>query len=494
MKRRHIWSRRLPPTQITMMASTSSAEPSPSSSSVVTPQKPFPPPPLVRKRSSVRKEDTLTTWEVVLHLLKGNIGAGALSLPYAFAKIGIYEGPCVYLLVVVICMYNMDLLLYCKKAVSPDTGVSFGEVAKRILGNRGKTVVNVFLVGTQLSFCCVYFTVVATNLRAVLPDKLAREFQERQIILLVFPIILALSWIRSLHSITPFSAFANCAVLLGISIVFYYSAIYVAAPTTATVAPVASSDFTWARLPAFYGTAVYSFEGIGLVLPLEKDMQEKGRFRGVLVTTMAFVVVLFLFLGEVPVLAFGTIDNGSMTAVLRQYFSGWPVALANVLLAIACLFSFPIQFYPAMEVLEKLLLRHGYLTPNIDAFAKSLPRPRRASDLKAAVSVPIPRIVDDALKTSQYEVRRTLFRSMLCTMLMLVAVCVPDVGLLISLFGAIGSSMLAVIIPPILYVNLNPSSLSPLSYGCHMTLVVFGTVGMVAGTIQACGDIANTFL
>ncbi|RQM28124.1 hypothetical protein B5M09_012781, partial [Aphanomyces astaci] len=270
------------------------------------------------------KPPLLSTWEVVLHLLKGCIGAGALSLPYAFAKVGVVAGPVLYLGVV-------------RPAPMSADGMSFGDVAQHILGRRGKTIVNVFLVTTQLSFCCVYFTVVATNLHAILPSR-----------------------------------YPNGAMFLGIGIVFYYSATYV--PPTPVPLPTACS---WTSVAEFYGnpcirttlcrmirvgTAVYSFEGIGLVLPLEKDMQDKDRFRQVLRWTMWFVLTLFLCLGELPVLAFGVIDNGSMTAVLQQYVPGWPVALANVLLAMACLFTFPIQLYPALEVLEKLLLRHGYFT------------------------------------------------------------------------------------------------------------------------------------
>ncbi|EQC31764.1 hypothetical protein SDRG_10553 [Saprolegnia diclina VS20] len=434
----------------------------------------------------------LSTWEVTLHLLKGNIGAGALSLPYAFAKAGIYVAPVVYLFIVVICIYNMNLLLYCKNKLRPERGMTFGDVGGELLGKHGKRAVNVFLVGTQLSFCCVFFTVVATNLHAILPAKLSHDFQERQLILLIFPIILGLSWIRSLHKITPFSALATFAVLLGIAIVFYYSYAYASAAQTP---PPLVTTFAWSRLPEFYGTAVYSFEGIGLILPLEKDMHDRRLFRGVLLRTMAFILILFLFLGEVPVLAFGSIENGSMTAVLQRYFPGWSVTLANLLLAIACLFSFPIQFYPALEVLEKLLARRGYLTPSIQTFSDVAPPPRsRVCPTRCApVEPPVPQWLENMLSTSQYEVRRTLFRSMLVTCLMLVAICVPNVGLLISLFGSVGSSMLAVILPPVFYLALERDRVCVASWALHISIVAVGCVGMVAGTIQALDDIFATF-
>jgi hypothetical protein len=81
------------------------------------------------------------------------------------------------------------------------------------------------------------------------------EFHERQLILLLFPMVLGLSWIRSLHRITPYSALANTAVLLGIGIVMYYAAIYVRMPKTPTTTTAAMTVSTsWRRLSEFYGT------------------------------------------------------------------------------------------------------------------------------------------------------------------------------------------------------------------------------------------------
>ncbi|KDO27372.1 hypothetical protein SPRG_06958 [Saprolegnia parasitica CBS 223.65] len=419
----------------------------------------------------------LSTWEVTLHLLKGNIGAGALSLPYAFAKAGVYVAPVVYLFIVRLLVLGLDAD---GDKLQPERGMTFGDVGGELLGKHGKRAVNVFLVGTQLSFCCVFFTVVATNLHAILPAKLSHVFQERQLILLIFPILLGLSWIRSLHKITPFSALATLAVLLGIAIVFYYSYVYASA---AHAPPPVVTTFSWSRLPAFYGTAVYSFEGIGLILPLEKDMHDRRRFRGVLLRTMAFILILFLFLGEVPVLAFGSIENGSMTAVLQMYFPGWSVTIANLLLAIACLF-----------LLEKLLARKGYLTPSIQSYSDVVPPRSLVCPTRCApVEPPVPQWLENVLATSQYEVRRTLFRSMLVTCLMLVAICVPNVGLLISLFGSVGSSMLAVILPPVFYLALERDRVCLASWALHLGIVAVGCVGMVAGTIQALDDIIATF-
>lgn len=189
-------------------------------------------------------------------------------------------------------------------------------------------------------------------------------------------------------------------------------------------------------------------------------------------------------------------------------------------LAFACLLSFPIQLYPALEVMEKTLQRHR-------SSLRPIPRPKRpgrggqaheramlvqrsylpetdeshavlefsSSSANGPASSSLPQQPPSSLferlaasvvgSLSQYECNRTLFRSMLCTCLMVIAICVPDVGLLISLFGAVGSSMLAIIIPPYMYLRATKDSISCVSRVAHWGIVIFGVVGMIAGTVQA---------
>lgn len=317
----------------------------------------------------------------------------------------------------------------------------------------------------------------------------------------------------------------------------------------------------WTQLPEFYGTAVYSFEGIGLILPIQNAMIEPERFPRVLVICMLSILVLFLFIGEVPTLAFGRIDNGSMTAVLHEYCEGWFVTMANIALAFACTLSFPIQFYPAIETLERMLRHNSFMHPVpphepmqvvLEAYRRRKARRNQvnrglnepndvhfddkhteddhlllpSSDAKSKHPLPVlfsvqtmrqsfspiasPVAVAAAANLSSsrrpmsclerlmcnlspYECNRTLFRSMLCTSLMMIAMCVPDVGLLISLFGSVGSSMLAIVLPPILYIAATRSTLSLHSRMFHWGIVLFGIVGMLAGTVQAMRQVINSF-
>lgn len=80
---------------------------------------------------------------------------------------------------------------------------SFGDVGQHALGHKGKILIDWFLVLTQLCICCVYFSYIADNVVAVLPDEY--NIHERMVILVIFPIILIMSWVPSLDKISKFS-------------------------------------------------------------------------------------------------------------------------------------------------------------------------------------------------------------------------------------------------------------------------------------------------
>lgn len=70
------------------------------------------------------------------------------------------------------------------------------------------------------------------------------------------------------------------------------------------------------QLPLYFGTAIYAFEGIGVVLPLENKMKHptdlKG-WNGVLNTSMVIVICLYIAIGFFGYLKYGDDVLGSIT-------------------------------------------------------------------------------------------------------------------------------------------------------------------------------------
>jgi len=122
---------------------------------------------------------------------------------------------------------------------------------------------------------------------------------------------------------------------------------------TAPVKMFNPSDF-----PLFIGTAVFSFEGIGLVIPITDAMREPHKFPMVLTSVMIFLAFLF---GGAGALAYLTFGSDIKTVVLVNLdTSSKMVQSVQFLYALAILLSVPLQLFPAVRILENgLFTRSG---------------------------------------------------------------------------------------------------------------------------------------
>lgn len=69
-------------------------------------------------------------------------------------------------------------------------------------------------------------------------------------------------------------------------------------------------------LPLFFGTAIFAFEGIALVLPLQNAMKAPQSFSnvfGVLNVGMVFVTAIFISFGAIGYWKYGEDTEGSLT-------------------------------------------------------------------------------------------------------------------------------------------------------------------------------------
>ena len=98
-----------------------------------------------------------------------------------------------------------------------------------------------------------------------------------------------------------------------------------------------------AQYPLYFGTAIYAFEGIGVVLPLENQMRTPRDMRGwngVLNTSMTIVTCLYIAVGFFGYLKYGESVQGSITLnlpvdqwyVLCRAAFGWHKTFINILL------------------------------------------------------------------------------------------------------------------------------------------------------------------
>ncbi|XP_034135082.1 proton-coupled amino acid transporter-like protein CG1139 isoform X1 [Drosophila guanche] len=401
--------------------------------------------------------------ETLVHLLKGNIGTGILAMPDAFKNAGLYVGLFGTLIMGAICTHCMHMLVNCSHELCrrlQQPALDFSDVAycsfeTGPLGLRrysllARRIVTTFLFITQIGFCCVYFLFVALNIKDVMDHYFKIDVHIYLLIMLMPMIVLNL--VRNLKYLTPVSLIAAILTVAGLAITFSYMLHDL--PDVHTVKPIAS----WATLPLYFGTAIYAFEGIGVVLPLENNMRTPDDFggtTGVLNTGMVVVACLYTSVGFFGYLKYGEDVKGSITLNLPQ--GDGLSQLVRLTMAVAIFLSYTLQFYVPVNIVEPFVRSHFDTT--------------RAKDLAA-----------------------TILRTVLVTFTFLLATCIPNLGSIISLVGAVSSSALALIAPPIIEII----TYYHVGYGRYnwmlwkdFLILIFGLCGFVFGTWASLAQILN---
>lgn len=279
-------------------------------------------------------------------------------MPDAFRNAGLYVGLFGTLMMGAVCTHCMHILVRCAHELSRRMQVpslSFSEVCHgafatgppglRRYAPLARQLINVFLCITQLGFCCVYFVFVAVNLHKVVAHYTDAVDKHVILVLMLLPMI-GLNLLRNLKYLTPVSLFASVLTLAGLVVTFYY--LLQNLPRTDTV----DGFSTWAQLPLYFGTAIYAFEGIGVVLPLENNMrtpQDFGGLTGVLNTGMVIVACLYTAIGFFGYLKYGDAVHGSIT--LNFPSDDILAQSVQLMMALAIFLSYGLQFYVPVNIM-----------------------------------------------------------------------------------------------------------------------------------------------
>lgn len=263
--------------------------------------------------------------DTLVHLLKGSLGSGILAMPLAFSHAGLFFGLICTFAIGIICTYCVHILVKSAHELSRRTKVpslGFAEVAEAAFlagppsvqpwAKFAKAMINMFLVIDLLGCCCVYIVFVAKNIRQVVEHVTNHQFDVdiRLYMAVLLPLLIVICLIRNLKFLSPLSMIANILVAISIGITFYY--IFSDLPSISERPAIANVS----TFPAFFGTAIFALEGIGVVMPLENNMQNPNHFigcPGVLNTGMFFVVLLYASTGFFGYLKYGEEVAGSIT-------------------------------------------------------------------------------------------------------------------------------------------------------------------------------------
>lgn len=279
-------------------------------------------------------------------LLKAFIGTGVLFLGRGFYNGGIVFSSFLFVFIAAISLYSFILLVRTKFVVSG----SFGDIGGTLYGSWMRNLILTSIVVSQIGFCGAYIIFVSENLQAFVQGitHCAKTLGVQYFIAMQLVVFLPLVLVRDLAKLSTTALVADAFILAGLIYIFSSEFTIIAQRGTQPVAWFNPKDF-----PLLVGTAVFSFEGIGLVIPITDAMKEPKKFPKVITWVMLGLTILF---GGAGVLAYLTFGSEIKTVVLVNLDTSKPMVQAvQFLYSLAIMLSVPLQLFPAVRIMENAL-------------------------------------------------------------------------------------------------------------------------------------------
>eukprot|EP00559_Dactyliosolen_fragilissimus_P008224 CAMPEP_0184858310 /NCGR_PEP_ID=MMETSP0580-20130426/3432_1 /TAXON_ID=1118495 /ORGANISM="Dactyliosolen fragilissimus" /LENGTH=512 /DNA_ID=CAMNT_0027354397 /DNA_START=166 /DNA_END=1704 /DNA_ORIENTATION=+ len=488
----------------------------------------------VHNRKNEENHEGTTSFQSCLHLLKGNIGPGCLSLPWAYSQLGITLSIICTVLVSIITSYNCLAMVRMKRGLfgQQRRDISYGDIGEATYGPRFGKFVHLCVCALQLSVCTVFFCFLGENISSVLQKTISPSCSVRVVMTAFLLPISLLSLFPNLKVLSPVTA--TGMILLLTSFVFLGFVAWDNRMDRPDELPGISSI---PMIPLGFCAIMYSYEGICLVFPIESAMKDPKNFDNVYIVSMAIVCIIYAIVATTCVLVFGEVDNGSLSAFLIDRIDeleGKGLILAtNFFVSLAVFVTYPLQLFPCVSLIrslsssnpktthsdaddgvftehannefelhvtqkhvnEKTILHgdsvilgqnnHTFINTNINNLEGESPlQPQINAKINYNTCCP-------TVSNSSSKLRLILVLGTYIT-----AMIVPDVQQLISLVGALVGSLVALIIPPILELhdvlgNNHRTSCAALLRYANLAL---GLLVASIGTVASLGDIIQSIL
>lgn len=309
-----------------------------------------------KAKDRVAKGENSPTGAVLL-LLKSFIGTGVLFLPKAYLNGGMMFSNIVLLGVASLSYYCFILLVNTRLKIEG----SFGEMGGILYGRWMRTLILTSVALSQIGFVSAYIVFTAESLQAfVLAVSECRTWIDiKFMVLMQLVIFLPLSLIRDISKLSLNAFIADVFIAFGLVYLGYFDVHTMARNGIADIINFNPQDWT-----LFIGTAIFTFEGVGLIIPIQESMKNPSKFPPVLAGVMIFITVLFIFMGAVSYAAFGSATKTVVLLNLPQ--DSKSVNAIQLLYSLAILLSTPLQLFPAIRIMEnEIFSRSGKNNPYI---------------------------------------------------------------------------------------------------------------------------------
>ncbi|QBZ53854.1 hypothetical protein PoMZ_09544 [Pyricularia oryzae] len=310
-----------------------------------------------RRRKHRGGSGKATPLNAAMVLLKSFVGTGVLFLPRAYLNGGMIFSNLVLLFVAALSYYCFVLLVNTRLKVDG----SFGDIGGILYGKWMRLLILTSIVISQVGFVAAYIVFTSENLKAFIlaVTDCRTSIDVGYLILMQMVIFLPFSLFRDINKLAFTALIADAFIVIGLAYLFYFDVLTLSTNGLADIIYFNQKDWT-----LFIGTAIFTFEGIGLIIPIQESMKDPKKFPKVMAVIMVIITTLFTVMGAVSYAAYGSKTETVVLLNLPQ--DDKMVNVVQFLYSLAILLSTPLQIFPAIRITENgLFTRSGKYNPYI---------------------------------------------------------------------------------------------------------------------------------
>eukprot|EP01101_Sappina_pedata_P006550 TRINITY_DN326_c0_g2_i3.p1 TRINITY_DN326_c0_g2~~TRINITY_DN326_c0_g2_i3.p1 ORF type:complete len:397 (-),score=105.23 TRINITY_DN326_c0_g2_i3:298-1488(-) len=286
-----------------------------------------------------------------LILIKSFLGSGILFLPNAFATGGLAFSLFFLALMAWMSYEGIRLLVECRFTIEGST--TYAEIGEKAYGKPLSYAIQISIVISQCGLCCAYFIFLAQNLQQVLNqfsncDSHVANLSVYLLIAIQVLIHIPMSLIRRMKYFSIPSLIGDLLIATGLMYIFVRYFLQISEHGI-------SHDFLWinpSQCLVFIGTVVFTFEGIGLVIPIVDSMEKPRDFNLILAINIGMLCLLFGVFSSIGYITYGPDVNAIILLDMPQNTATSIIQLGYCM-AIFC--SFPLQLFPATKIMELVI-------------------------------------------------------------------------------------------------------------------------------------------
>jgi len=332
-------------------------------------------------------------------IIKGTVGPAILYLPRGFQQSGYIVAITCMIVATCAYLYSALRLLQCWKIehekvlrleevkallLSPDEGdnddkvtrkdqnavlLTYPELARRAFSSYS-IICQIGIASMQFGVCLTYLIFVPQNLVESFENLVDMDVSKVAFLILMVLVEVPLCWIQDIRKLTPTNVLATILIACGLFSCLWIALSIMALDASTSIwdqlsnLPPSNSD-TWYL---FIGTSFFVFEGsITLLVPLQEAIcttQDQAKFPKLNQNVTSWIVVFYIFFAMICWASMGESVKTAFTASLPP---GTMTTCVQLAYSVAVVLTFPLQAFPAMQVVFQNIHVKSTLQRNVVA-------------------------------------------------------------------------------------------------------------------------------